>query len=213
MPDIEIGELPAPPSLGDTVPKNGQWIVDRDGDDALHVEFYKHPVDGDDHVRIIIPGDDRTKPDFLATPHYQMRFARQWAIYKGQLDEFDGQTRIETVSWVDPGNVHEMKRWNIHTVEQLAGMADSAIDAANMLGLLNFRARAQQHLTEHQKSTAYDELKQENAGLATQLQAMQEQMNTLTAARESAEEMMKDPIGKPQKRGPGRPRKDQSGTP
>ena len=65
-----------------------------------------------------------------------------------------------------------------------------------MLGLLKFRARAQQHLAEQSKSSAYDELKQENAGLATQLQAMQEQMNQLVDAQVSS------------KRGPGRPRKD-----
>ena len=197
MSDIGIGELPAPPSLGDKIPSNGQWIVDREGDDALHVEFYQHPVDGEDHVRIVIPGDDRNQPDYLATAHYQMRFARQWAIYKGQLDEFDGQTRIETVAWIDPGNAREMKRWNIHTVEQLANMSDSSIDAANMLGLMKFRARSQQHLAEQSKSSAYDELKQENAGLSTQLQSMQEQMDTLAAQLE--------------KRGPGRPRKTAEG--
>ena len=202
MPEIGIGELPAPPSLDGTEPKNGQWIVDRAGDDALHVEFYQHPVDGADHVRIVIPGDERNQPDYLVTAYYQMRFARQWAIYKGQLDEFDGQTRVETVAGIDPGNVREMKRWNIHTVEQLAAMSDSSIDAANMLGLMKFRARAQQHLAEQSKSTEYDELKQENAGLATQLQAMQAQMDQLLPSQEK-------PIRgeKPIKRGPGRPRK------
>ena len=41
-----------------------QWIDD--GDKALHVEFYKHPVDGQDHVRIKIPGDNKTEPDEIA---------------------------------------------------------------------------------------------------------------------------------------------------
>ena len=100
-----------------------QWIDE--GDKALGVEFYRHPVDGQDHVRITIPGDDKTRPDELATDHYKMRFKRQWRVYKGELEEFDGQERIETVSWIDPGLLHDMKRANIHTVEQLANMSDS----------------------------------------------------------------------------------------
>ena len=149
-----------------------QWIDD--GDKALHVEFYKNPVDGQDHVRITFPGDDKSRPDFLATEHYQRRFPRQWKVYKGELEEFAGQERIETVSWIDPGLLHDMKRADIHTVEQLANMSDGSIDSTNMIGLMAFRARATQHLEEKAKSSQFDSLQAQNAELIKRLEKLEQ---------------------------------------
>ena len=92
----------------------------------------------------------------------RLRFPRQWKIYDGQLEEFAGQTRIETVAWIDPGTVGEMKYNRIHTVEQLANMSDSSMDQANMLFLRKFRERAKKHLEETAASSGYDELKAQN---------------------------------------------------
>ena len=169
-----MGDLQAALSLNDDNynPNQGvQWIDD--GDKALHVEFYKHPVDGQDHIRITIPGDDKTRPDYLATDHYKLRFKSQWRIYKGELEEFAGQERIETVAWIDPGLVHEMKRASIHTVEQLANMSDSSIDSTNMLGLMAFRERAKEHLAEKEKSSQYDELQAQNEELVQRIQNLE----------------------------------------
>ena len=127
------------------------------GDKGLHVTFYKHPVDGQDHVEVVIPGDNKTVIDELADDRYKMKYPRQWAIYKGQLEEFAGQIRIETVAWVDPGMIQDMKRANIHTVEYLSEMSDSSIDSTNMIGLMAFREKAKQHLTEKAKSSQFDE--------------------------------------------------------
>ena len=145
-----------------------QWIDE--GDRALHVTFYEHPVDGQDHVKIEYPGDDKTVGDFLATDHYQRRFRRQWREYKGELQEFSGQARIETVAWIDPGMMQEMKRANIHTIEQLSEMSDSSIDSTNMLGLMRFREKAKEHLAEKAKSSQYDKLAGQNAELLQRLQ-------------------------------------------
>lgn len=187
-----MSDLPSVPNLdsfGDL--ENGQWLEDRRGDEALHVEFYQNPVDGLDHVKIIIPGDERTQPDFIADESYKARFPRQWAIYNGQLEEFSGQTRVETVAWIDPGTVGEMKRNRIHTVEQLANMSDSSMDQANMLFLRKFRERAKKHLEDTAASSGYDELKAQNETLAKQIEALQEQINQVAVP----------------KRGPGRPPK------
>ena len=137
------------------------------------MEFYKHPVDGQDHVRITIPGDNKTQPDYLATDHYKMRFRRQWAIYKGQLEEFSGQTRIETVAWIDPGMVMDMKRASIHTVEYLAEMSDSSIESTNMIGLMAFREKAKEHLAEKAKSSQFDTLQAQNAELVQRIQNLE----------------------------------------
>ena len=149
-----------------------QWLDE--GDKALHVTFYKHPVDGQDHVKIEIPGDPKTIPDYLATEHYQRRFQRQWRVYKGELEEFAGQIRIETVAWIDPGMIQDMKRANIHTVEQLANMSDSSIDSTNMIGLMAFRKKAADHLADRAKSSQFDTLQAQNAELIKRLEKLEQ---------------------------------------
>ena len=149
-----------------------QWIDE--GDKALQVEFYQHPVDGQDHVKITIPGDPKTQPDYIATDHYKRRFKQQWRVYKGELEEYSDQCRIETVAWIDPGLLHDMKRVDIHTVEQLANMSDSSIDSTNMLGLMKLREKAKEHLAEKEKSSQYDTLAAQNAELIKRLEKLEQ---------------------------------------
>ena len=113
-------------------PRNGE-LVGGDGSN-LNVRFYLNPSDDKDHIEIMIPGDKHHRPDFIADEHYQRKYMREWKIYKGELSEFHGQTRLETVAWIDPGNVREMKHLNCHTVEQLAGMSDGTLSTAGMMG-------------------------------------------------------------------------------
>ena len=97
---MQVGELPVAPSL-DREYDNGEWV--REGDEKLHVEFYLNPTDGLDHVKIMIPGDKNFMPDEIADERYQRRFHRQWLVYKGELSEFDGQTRLENCGVDRPG--------------------------------------------------------------------------------------------------------------
>ena len=196
-----MSDLPVVPGIDSgRIPDNGEWMDDSKGDAALFVEFYKNAVDGKDHVRIIIPGDRLTQPDHEATPYYQQRFRQQWRVYKGELDQFHGQTRIETVAWIDPGMIRDLKRAEIHTVELMASMGDGAIEGTGMIGLFDLRKRAQQHLAETAKSSEYNELKDENASLASQIKELQDQMQAQMEGQAA-----KAPEG--QGRGPGRPRK------
>ena len=149
-----------------------QWIDA--GDKGVHAEFYRHPVDGQDHIRIEFPGDTKSIPDFLATDHYKRRFPRQWRVYKGELEEFEGQIRVETVSWIDPGMVHDLKRASIHTVEYLANMSDASIDSTQMIGLMAFREKAKEHLAEKAKSSAFDSLQAQNAELVKRLEKLEQ---------------------------------------
>ena len=189
---MQVGELPSAPSLNREY-DNGEYV--REGDEKLHVEFYLNPVDGLDHIKIMIPGDKNFMPDVLADERYQRRFQRQWKIYKGELSEFAGQTRLETVAWIDPGNVRELKYWHVHTVEQLAGVTDGAISSSGVMGLTQLREKAQSHLEEHAKTSAFDEVKNENAALKERLEKLEEAM-------------IKHNPDMPEKRKAGRPRKD-----
>ena len=54
------------------------------GDEDVFAEFYKERRQKRlDHIRMKFPGDKRHEPDFLASPHYQQRFPRQWEAYQG----------------------------------------------------------------------------------------------------------------------------------
>ena len=171
--------------LSDNIPDNGQWMEADKQDDALNVKFYKNAVSGKDHVEIRNPGDERTVHDTTATDYYKMRFRRAWDNYQAQLDNYAGQIRLETVSWIDLGMMKDMKRYGIHTVEQLSQMSDSSISQTNMIGLMSFREKALKHLADQQKSSEYDELKATNADLMKRLEALEQTS----------------------KKGPGRPRK------
>ena len=102
--------------------QNGQAVnEDHKGDEALLVRFYANPVDDRVHVEIRTPGDDRMIYDYYADQRYIDRFPQQWALYMGLAKDFEGQTRLELVNWIDAGNIAELKRHHIHTVEHLAG--------------------------------------------------------------------------------------------
>ena len=167
-----MSELPSLPTWTD-IPENGQWMEPDKADDALNVRFYKNAVTDEDHIEIQNPGDERTVHDTTVTDWYKMRFRRQWENYKSSLDNFAGQTRLETVNWIDPGMCKDMVRFGIHTVEQLSQMPDSAISQTNMIGLMAFREKALKHLESQHKSSEYDELKATNADLMERLEALE----------------------------------------
>ena len=156
--------------------QNGQVIyADSAGDEALHVRFYRSPIDDLDHVEIMIPGDERLAPDFIVNESHKQRFPRQWAAYAGDGDAFAGQTRIETVNWIDPANINELKMRQIHTVEMLAAMTDDAVAASGMLGIHNFRQKAVKFVEDKQKVSRVDELEKQLAELRAQVQSQQAQ--------------------------------------
>lgn len=96
-------------------------------DRSLIVEFYRHPVDGLDHIRMRIPGDKLYVPDFVADERYQARFPRQWAAYKEHRDQFEGQTLLDDIGWIDSAMKAHLAEHAVKTVEQLAGIQDAML--------------------------------------------------------------------------------------
>ena len=165
MEDITLGRIP----------RNGQWIEDLD-DRALNVRFYKHAVTGKDHVEISAAADETTVIDRVVTDHDQQRFQQRWHNYENELDQFEGQTRIEAVGWIDRGSVNELRRANIATIEQLSSLSDDVISRAGIIGLVNLRNKAQEHVERAKRMEGYDELSAQNA-------TMQKQIDELLAAQ------------------------------
>lgn len=163
-------DIPAPPAIN-SEPVNGEWIVDPRGDAALAVRFYLNPVDNEEHIEIRTPGDERNIVDEVVDERYKRRFQRRWEAYKKGLSETDGQTRLETVNWIDAGNMTAMRRVGIATVEQLAGMSDAAINEADIVGLFSFREKAQQFVKDAEAMSEVDKLRAELEELKAQVAA------------------------------------------
>ena len=128
-------------------------------DESLFVEFYRNAVDGEDHVRMRIPGDKLFQPDYLADDRYKARFPRQWAAYVAQEDQMVGQTPLRNMPWMDDGLRAHLATLGILSAEQLAGVQDSMLHNLGT-GVRTMRDRAVQYL---QKDVLVD---QQNARIA-----------------------------------------------
>ncbi|CAB3782069.1 chromosome partitioning protein ParA [Paraburkholderia fynbosensis] len=98
------------------------------------------------HIRIHFPGD-RTKQIFrpvkmeadYAGPADPVRFSRQWTAFMAQQEQV--QTGTPLLEWgpLTKSQAMELKGLHIHTVEQLAGIADSNL---TWLGARELRDKA-----------------------------------------------------------------------
>ena len=150
------------------------------GDDAqLDVEFYRDPESDGHRVRIGFRSDQTTVIDEEVDASHIARFGRLWQAYNSGQDYTQG-TPLSEVKWVDRESLGRLHYMRIFSVEQLAGLNDSAIEQAGpMIGLANFRIRAQKHLERTQRAMGMDQALEANAQLADQVRKMQEQMQQL----------------------------------
>lgn len=121
---------------------------------------------------------------------HKRRWPTQWQAYQAGREQAQDGTPIEMLY---PGQTEvstELKRFNVHTVEALANVADSA--GAMIPFLTDRKNAAQAFLDRYSKAKGYDELQQQNAELMRRLEKMEELLNSATD---------------PEKRAPGRPRK------
>lgn len=94
-------------------------------------------------VKIIVPGQ-KDSVVAKATHEYQARFPKQWAQFQAKADQIGSGTPLTELSWLTMAQVADMKAMNIHTVEQMAGMADSSAHA--FMGFHGMRDRARTYL-------------------------------------------------------------------
>lgn len=162
------------------------------GDDKLVVTFYRGtrkngqkslqagiPIyDPVDMVRIIQPGE-RDVAEYEATLEYQRRWPRQWAAYQANQDQDQGGTPLEMLLPAQPEIVATLKAIHINTVQQLAGMTDSAMDNVPMgRTLVN---NAKQYLSRAGEGVEYHALKKERDDLRSDVDRLMAQVDELSA--------------------------------
>ena len=114
---------------------------DYEMDKRLAVKFYKRAVknnfkskqegknvfDNIDYISIIIPGDNTSKVDRAVRDEDKERFSIIWERYLKREDDLNNGTPIELLPTLSPAQVENLKVYKVYTVEQLAGLQESAI--------------------------------------------------------------------------------------
>lgn len=195
---------------------DGTAIFGKDTD--LLVKFFRHgemshlksikqgaPIYDDvDMVEVITPGE-RDPVRVIATELHKRRFPRQWDAYKTGQELSQSGTPIELLLTNQPSAVLQLKSLNIHTIQQLAGLSDSA---KQMIPL------GAQQLQD--KARAYLSAAKDGQNFHAMQSAMQDQIDQMKQMLVDAgiQPPSDKPLNLPEepqteaKRGPGRPRKE-----
>jgi len=182
-------------------------------DDKVWAQFYTkaeidgqktkdagHPVFHDvTYVKIIQPGESRlSQIDRPAVDMDVERFPRQWDAFKrGKSDEIIGAP-LSLLFPTNPSIVENFRRTGVHTIEQLAGLPDAALQETGMGGR-QFQEKARDYLAKAESGKGYHALSEKLDQLALKVTEKDNRIAALEAALASK--------GDDEKRGPGRPRK------
>lgn len=138
-----------------------------------------------DMVRIIQIGE-RDVAEYEAHkghPPYKVRFAKQWEAYeKGQADRAEG-TPLDVLFPSQPETVATLNAMHIQTVQQLAGISDTAI--GNIPFGRQYVQTAKQYLGRLTGSAEFHALKDENANLQADMKVLKDQIAAMQVALDS----------------------------
>jgi hypothetical protein len=186
-------------------------------DDKVWAQFYvKAEVDGEKskaaghpvfrdvtYCKMIQPGESRlSQIDRPATDQDVARFPRQWEAFKrGKSDEIVGAP-LSLLFPSHPAIVENFRRIAVHTIEQLASLPDTALQEAGMGGR-QFQEKARDYLAKAESGKGYHALSDKLDALALKMTEKDNRIAALETALARA-------TSEPEKRGPGRPRKDEA---
>jgi len=190
------------------VHKSGNTLHVTHGDDTgLYVEFYMEaelqsfkseeegrPIYEDvPYVRIMFPGDNTKKVVRPAnmkgtdtTPSDPQRWPKQWEAFKNQSVQANEGTPIDQWPPLSKSMALSLKAMNIHTVEQLAGVSDTAL---TWLGARDLREKAKAYIASATDSAAVLKLQSENQNLKDDIAALKSQFAELADKRGKQKEV------------------------
>jgi len=167
------------------------------------VRFYHDPLRDEVMVEVRHPADETSILTTTAEPYHVRRWPKQWAAFQRQESDFAGQTMLTEVGWLEQGVAFALQGRGVMTLEMLAGVSDSNCDGLG-LGGRQMRDRARADLARKAKLEEADGLEAALAAEKARNADLEERMAKLEA-------MMAGQTGQePEKRGPGRPRKDET---
>jgi hypothetical protein len=168
----------------------------QNADSHLFVEFYvfdKDPYKDQPFIRIMVPGDKTNVVEQPVRDYHKERFPRQWLHFQMQNNQVAAIGR-PLVDWhkdrpeeINDMQLAELQIMKFQTVEQVATASDSQLQKVGM-GAAGLRERARSYLMNVNKTANKSELDETKR----ELEELKAQMAAFMA----------------EKRGPGRPRKE-----
>jgi hypothetical protein len=165
------------------------------GDERLFVRFFWHPRRNDtksseegrpiyedrEYVEITVPGNRDMVVFKPATDMERERFPQHYAAFLNKAAMPNQGTPLSVWPALTKAQVEEMKFFNVHTIEQLADMADA--QAQKFMGIQNLRTRARAFLEETGKSAAAEKLSAELAKRDEEIASLRAQMDEILKDR------------------------------
>jgi len=129
-------------------------------------------------VRIIVPGDVNNIIERKATKEDELKFPRAWARYKAEEAEAHDGMPLEQWPQITRSLLKELKYFEVHTVEQLAGLSDSQVSKLGM-GFMDYRNKAKAFLAAAAGTADSTAQAAETERLRTELEDLKQQMAAL----------------------------------
>lgn len=149
-----------------------------ESDRAGHPVFVEKPF-----ITISIPGSTNTVIDTIADEAYQKRFPEQWARFRaGNADHVVNGWRLDNWPAVNTAQVKTFKYSGVFTVEQLAGLSDTACQALGM-GTTELRVKANAALLAASGGAEAERMAAENARRDAEMEDMRAQLADLLAEK------------------------------
>lgn len=182
-----------------TIRKVGNSLSVTYGDDnSNYVEFEQVAVfnqvkstaagcpqyDNRDFIKIMFPGDKTKVVHRPVKEEDKHKYPRQWAAFQAQETQVVSGFPIDQWPPLNKAEAMNLKAMNIHTVEALAQLPDTAL---TWFGARKYRDMAQAYLEQAKGGSSALKLQSENEALRADLAALTEQVKQLAALKEKPE--------------------------
>lgn len=132
-------------------------------------------------VEIIIPGMTQSIAVERVNEGHKMRWPNHYAAFQKGLEPVHDGTPLEEWPPLSPAQVANLKALQVHTVEQLANITDTAIQKIGM-GARELKTKASAWLDQAKGGAALSQALAENAKLRDELETMKANHDQLAAA-------------------------------
>ncbi len=99
-----------------------------------------------DFIRIRQAGQDKSEVVREVKPQHKQEYAREWDAYQRGLEQVPDGTPIGEWPAVTSSRCEELKLKGVHTIEQMAGMADA--DTQHIMGGMELKKKATAYIEE-----------------------------------------------------------------
>jgi hypothetical protein len=134
------------------------------------------------HIRKMIPGDASTIIERVAKDHDKNMFPREWEAFQRQ--QVNGVTGTPLEQWpqVTRAQCKEAKYFEVHTVEQMAGLSDLSCQKMGM-GFSELRSKAKAYLEAAAGTASQTAQAAENQRLHDEIEALKAQLQDIAPRR------------------------------